>query len=151
MPQKPSNVVNSLRDKVITFKWDLSASATNHLFVDNLTTYNVVEVIAVVLDSAPIVGNASSATLKIGAGTGAAAVDDDVFVSATAAPAEATAAGEILDFTVNSTNKLAPGEVLIATAAAGGETDTGEVLVQIRLRPRDEARGNSSKRPSSAQ
>lgn len=153
MPTKPSNVVNSLRDKIVNVTWDLSASATNQEFVDFDTDYDVVEVKGVVKHGAAIVGDGSSATLKVGHGAVGSTVsaDDDAFVTVTAAPASATAAGVALTFTQTSVKKLPAGAILLITATANGETDTGEVLIQVRLRPHDKARGNSSKRPSAAQ
>ena len=152
MAIKPSNVVDSLRDKLVEVAWDLdvaSTSATLSPFVDFSTDYNVVEITGIVIAAT---GTSAAATVKVGYGAyGSEVADDDAFVASVVRPLSASA-GATVDFTlVEEMAALPAGAPLTVTRTVGGDASTGVILMQIRLRPRDYARSNRTKRPSAAQ
>lgn len=138
---KPQNVVMSLKDKLVNLFVDFSAGLVNTgkpFFVDHEDDYEVVDVSAEVS-----VAYIASQPVTLSVGTVATPT---AFVNAQSLGSAAVGVGNKIDVTQTSTKKLPKGTPLVVTCAAAA-SQTGEGLVQVRLRPMERANANPTKRP----
>lgn len=148
---RPSNCVDAIRDKLVNLFVDWSAGLVDTgkpFFVDGDDDYDVVDVKAFM--SVDYIA-ANAVTVSVGRTAGpSGAVDAVKFVNAQSLGAVLVSAGAAKDVTQTATKKLPKGHGLTVTCAAvAGQT--GEGVLQVRLRPHDRSRGSVSKRPSAAQ
>lgn len=126
------NTVPVLKDKFLTLWWDLSAGLAVAggtgvaKFYDPNYDYEVVEINLV----PTVTVTNTSTSIKIGT----LADDDHFFVNANVA-GSGYAVGTKIPLTLTGTKKLAKGSIL--TAISTGTANTGEALIEIRLRPYD--------------
>jgi len=153
MSVKPSNVIPVLKDKLLTTPViDFSAATATVDLLESVDLNNDWEVVdvSVVVTTAYVVSQAVTVNVGQSAGPGGVAADVDRFVDAQSLGAVAVGVGDSIGPLAQTTTKIlqAGHSVTVEHTQLAGQT--GEGYAVVRLRPKDAARGNVSKRPGGA-
>lgn len=152
MAIKPQNTIPVLKDKIVNYHLDLSSATTaKPVFCDLDADYELVNVDLVVTTTYIAL---AAASVSIGHGayvdsSGATVnADNTQYVNAVSLGTSQIAAGTPVPLTPDLTYVPAGAPLTITQPAATSQT--GEVLVVLKLRPKEKAHGNASKRPGAS-
>lgn len=152
MAIKPQNTIPVLKDKVVNYHLDLSAATSDKpIFCDLDADYTLVNVDFVVTTTY-IALAAASVSLGQAAYTDAAgdvvAADTTRYMNAVSLGTSQRAAGTVVSVTPDDVDVPAGATLTLTQPAATSQT--GEIIVVLKLRPKEKAHGNASKRPGAS-
>jgi len=158
MPVKPQNTIPVLKDKLvgpITHDFSVALSADT-IFLDTENAYELISM-KILVTTAHIASQAVTydvgLTDYVDSDGDTVSADTDVLVDANGTVAgtsgtAAVAAGALI--TIPLTNTLVPAGAGVTLVSAGNASQTGVGEIVLRLRPREKAYGNASKRPGAS-
>jgi len=147
----PKNAVPVIKDKLINLFWEMGSGIdveVGAIFVDHEDDYDVIESsLAILTDH---VASQAVADVNVGIAAGPNDIADaGRFVTNGTTGTALVAAGGKITF-APTTVKILPAGTPLAVTSAGTGGQSGTAIFQVRLRPKQRARGNASKRPGGA-